>query len=207
MGSHQERLKVHRRSLRLDGDLYTVLSLRPSEAARFATTGSEGTRRILTEADGVQLLARLCWAMAFQRHARTMTVIDPTFLVPDPLGAGPVAPIVIINLDLGPLGPGAAAALRLQLPFAMPSAGTVALQTRGLDVALADPVAFGQRDDQAGPVGHHWQQWVGDSADLVVMAAPSPVLRAWGVSWSGLGPEGTDDVVRVVKDLTTSGSE
>jgi hypothetical protein len=202
MASHQERLKVHRRSLRLDGDLYTVLSPRPGATARFATTRSQGTCHVLTDVDGAQLLARLCWAMAYQRQARTMTVIDPTFLVPDPLGAGPSEPIVIVNLDLGPLGPGAADALRPQLPFEFPSAGTVALQTRGLDLALADPAAFGQRDDQTGHTGSGWQQWIGESDGLVVMAAPPPVLRAWGVRWSGLGPAGTDDVVRVVDGLS-----
>jgi hypothetical protein len=202
MGSHQERLKVHRRSLRLDGDLYTVLSPRPSTTARFATSGRQGRWHVLTDADGAQLLARLCWAMAYQRQARTMTLIDPAFLVPDPLAAVPSAPIVIVNRDLGPLSPGAAAALRPQLPFEMPSAGTVALQTRGLDLALADPVAFGQRDDQVGPTGDQWQQWVEGTDDLVVMAAPSPVLRAWGVSWSGLGPQGTDDVVRVIEHIS-----
>jgi hypothetical protein len=202
MGSHQERLKVHRRSLRLDGDLYTVLSPRPSTTARFATGCRQDSWQVLTDADGVQLLARLCWAMAYQRHDRTMTVIDPPFLVPDPLRAGPSAPIVIVNRDLGPLSPGAAAALRPQLPFEMPSAGTVALQTRGLDLALADPVAFGQRDDQVGAIGSHSQQWVEGADDLVVLAAPSPVLRAWGVSWSGLGPQGSDDVVRVVEDIS-----
>jgi hypothetical protein len=203
MGAHQERLKVHRRSLRLDGDLYTVLSPRPNAGARFATSSGEDTCHVLTDTDGAQLLARLCWAMAYQRKARTMTVIDPTFLVPDPLGAGSSEPIVIVNRDLGPLSPGAAAALRSQLPFEFPSAGTVALQTRGLDLALADPVAFGQRDEQGGPIGSQWQQWIGAFDGLVVMAAPSPVLRAWGVSWSNLSPEGTDDVVRVVSGLSS----
>jgi hypothetical protein len=200
MGPRQERLKVHRRTLRLDHAAYTVLSPRPGGAASFTTSRRDGTWRIQADAEGAQLLARLCWAMAYQRHPRTVAVIDPTALAPDPAGVGTAAivpaAIVIANRELGEFGPGAAAALGAQLPLEGPSAGTVVLQTRGLDLALADPAAFARRDDQAGATaGDPWQQWEAGAEDLVVMAAPSPLLRAWGVRWSGLSPQGSSSAV------------
>ena len=148
MGPAQERLKVHRRSVRLDGRAYTVLSPRPSVSSRFATNRDGATCQILTDPVGAQLLARLCWAMAYQRHERTVTVIDSHFLVPDPFGADTSSPIVIVNSALGSLSGAVLADLHSQLPLATPSDGTVVLQTRGLDQALDDPAAFGQRADQ-----------------------------------------------------------
>ena len=195
MGPRQERLKVHRRTLRLDGAAYTALSPRPDAAATFATSRHDGTWRIQADADGAHLLARLCWAMAYQRHPRTVTVIDPSHLIPE---AGPAGSIVIANRDLGEFGPGPAAALGAQLPFETPSGGTVVLQTRGLDLALADPAAFGQRDEQAGTDPVPWRDWVVGSDGLVVLAAPPAVLRAWGVAWSVLAPGQADGVVQVV---------
>jgi hypothetical protein len=173
MGTSHERLKVHRRTQKLDGRGYTVLSPRPNETAPFATDRDH----IVTDADGAHLLARLCWAMAFQRRARTVVVID----------AGPW-PIAIVNDELGTLGSAALADLRATLPFETPSDGTVVLQTRGLDLALADPAAFARRDDQKG-----WREmygirrWIGEASGVLVIAAPPPVLLGWGVELSDLG--------------------
>jgi hypothetical protein len=85
----------------------------------------------------------------------------------------------------------------------------VVLQTRGLDVALADPAAFAARDEQAawrerdpsaGPVRH-----VRADGGLVVLEAPGAVLRAWAVSLAQgdpqEGPEYTGEV-HVVESLS-----
>jgi hypothetical protein len=191
MGPAQERLKVHRRSVRLDGRAYTVLSPRPSVSSRFATSRDGATCQILTDPVGAQLLARLCWAMAYQRHQRTVTVIDPPFLVPDPFGAEPSSPIVIANSDLGSLNGPTLADLHSQLPLATPSDGTVVLQTRGLDQALDDPTAFGQRADQvARRSERHQERWIDGDSGLWVLTAPPPVLRAWAVELAGPDGEG-----------------
>jgi len=194
MGPAQERLKVHRRSLRLDGRAHTVLAPRPSVSPRFATNRDGATCQILTDPVGAQLLARLCWAMAYQRHERTVTVIDSHFLVPNPFGADASSPIVIVNSALGSLSGAVLADLRSQLPLATPSDGTVVLQTRGLDQALDDPAAFGQRDDQVARRGEsHQARWIDGDSGLWVLTAPPPVLRAWGVELSGPDGEGAGE--------------
>jgi hypothetical protein len=203
MGPAQERLKVHRRSLRLDGRVHTVLSPRPTVSSRFATNRDGATCQILTEPDGAQLLARLCWAMAYQRHERTVTVIDSPFLVPSPFGADASSPIVIVNSALGSLSGAVLADLHSQLPLVTPSDGTVVLQTRGLDQALDDPAAFGQRADQVARRSESDQgRWIHGDSGLWVLTAPPPVLQAWGVELSGPDGEGAGEgEVRVVANF------
>jgi hypothetical protein len=188
MESIQNRLKTHRRSLVLGGSRYTVLSPRPSVEARFATNRYHETWHIVTDISGAQLLARLCWAMAFQRHARTVIVLDPPILVPNPYDGDPAIPIVIVNSDLGPFSRESAASLRAALPFQTPSEGTVVLQTRGLDLALDDREEFARSDDQADSRDpHQKRRWIAGSDGVLVVSAPPPVLRSWGVELTGLG--------------------
>jgi hypothetical protein len=195
MGTSHERLKVHRRSLSLHGLRYSVLSPRPIEQARFATVRLHDLWHVLTDVEGAHLLARLCWAMAYQRHERTVMVVDPQLLVPNPFDADPSSSMVIVNSDLGSFSRGAVADLKAQLPFAMPSSGTVVLQTRGLDLALGDPVTFAEREGQtAGSMEHRTRRWIDGVNGLLVLAAPPPVLRMWGVELSDHGrssPTGT----------------
>ena len=205
MGPAQERLKVHRRSVRLDGRAHTVLSPRPSASSRFATNRDGATYQILTDPVGALFLARLCWAMAYQRHERTVAVIDSSFLVPNPLGADTSSPIVIVNSALGSLSGAVLADLHSQLPLATPSDGAVVLQTRGLDPALDDPAAFGQRstrwpDEARVPrTGGRWRQ------RSRVLTAPPPVLQAWGVDLSASRREGIGEgEVCVLASWTTT---
>jgi hypothetical protein len=184
----KDRLKVHRRSLRLAGLDYTILSPRPSETSRFATNFSHETWHVISDRSGAQLLARLCWAMAFQRRERTIVLLDSDLLVPNPFDADPSSAIVIVNNDLGPFGHDVLKDLRSKLPLRAASDGTVVLQTRGLDVALEDTRAFHDRDDQAGwRDGHQKRRWIDGSQGIWVLAAPPPVLRVWGVELSDLG--------------------
>ena len=188
MDPRQNRLKVHRRELVLGGSRYTILSPRPGTSPRFATNRFHQTWHVLTDIEGAQLLARLCWAMAYQRHDRTVTVIDPPSIVPNPFDADPSSPIVIVNTDLGPFPRDATRSLRQALPFRIASSGTVVLQTRGLDLALEDPNSFAQQDDQArwrDP--HRKRRWIEGSEGLVILAAPAPVLKTWGVDLSQIG--------------------
>jgi hypothetical protein len=188
MESIHTRLKTHRRTLTLGGSRYTILSPRPSVDARFATNRHHETWHIVTDAAGAHLLARLCWAMAFQRHPRTMIVIDLSLLVPNPFDGDPPTPIVIVNNDLGPFDREATASLRDALPFRSPSEGTVVLQTRGLDIALSDPQEFARSADQTNwKDAHQRRRWIDGSAGLLVIASPPPVLRTWGVELSDLG--------------------
>jgi hypothetical protein len=172
----------------LDGRPYTVLSLRPGVLSTFATNRYHETWHLLTDIPGAQLLGRLFWAMAFQRHERTIMLLDQEFLVPNPFDADPSSPIAFVNSDLGPLGRPALSDLKGMLPFTTPSAGTVVLQTRGLDIALEDESAFYRREEKAGWRWNEHQQrrWIDRTNGIVVVAAPPPVLRMWGVQTSAL---------------------
>jgi hypothetical protein len=141
--------------------------------------------------------------MAYQQHERTVTVIDSPFLVPNPFGAEPSSPIVIANSALGSLSGAVLADLHLQLPLATPSDGTVVLQTRGLDQALGDPTAFGQRADQVARRSEsHQERWIDGDSGLWVLTAPPPVLRAWGVELARPDGEGAGEgEVRVLASL------
>jgi hypothetical protein len=188
MYPQSNRLKVHRRVLVLDGSQYTILSPRPRTETRFATNRFHDTWHVLTDLEGAHLLARLCWAMAYQRHDRTVVVIDQRFMVSNPFDADPSSQIVIVTTDLGPFPRDGASSLRQALPFRIPSSGTVVLQTRGLDLALENPGAFAQAPGQARwSDPHRKRRWIEGSAGLVILAAPGPVLKTWGVEVSQLG--------------------
>lgn len=182
------KLKVHRRSLRLDGLEYTILTPRPSEEARFATNFFHETWHVITSKSGAALLARLCWAMAFQRRERTIVLVDSPLLVPTPFDADPPSPIAIVNNDLGPFNRAAIKELKARLPLSRPPDGTVTLQTRGLDAALEDTTDFRDRNQETQrDNAHQERRWIDGSNGLVVLAAPAPMLRSWGVDLSGLG--------------------
>jgi hypothetical protein len=182
------RLKVHRRSVRLDRLEYTILSPRPTEEARFATNSFHETWHVITSEKGAALLARLCWAMAFQRRERTIILIDSPLIVPTPFDADLSSPIAIVNNDLGGLSRAAVKELRAQLPLSTASDGTVVLQTRGLDQALENSTEFRERNQETQSQNPHQnRRWIDGSDGLVIVAAPPPVLRTWGVDLSDLG--------------------
>jgi hypothetical protein len=188
------RLKVHRRSIRLDRSEYTVLSPRPSEEARFATNYFHETWHVITSRGGAALLARLCWAMAFQRRERTIILIDEPLIVPCPFDADLSSPIVIVNNDLGAFSRAAVKDLRGQLPLSTASDGTVVLQTRGLDQALENTTEFHDRNQEGQLQNEHQKRrWIDGSNGLVIVAAPPPVLRTWGVDLSDVGTWSHDE--------------
>jgi hypothetical protein len=179
---------VHRRAVRLDGSEYTILSPRPTEGARFATNSFHETWHVITTKEGAALLARLCWAMAYQRRERTIVLIDSPLVVPTPFDADQSSPIVVVNNDLGAFSRTAVKELRAQVPLSTASDGTVVLQTRGLDQALENPTEFRDRNLEAQRENQHQQRrWIDGSNGLVIIAAPPPVLRTWGVDLSDLG--------------------
>ena len=176
------RLKVHRRSVRLDRLEYTILSPRPTEEARFATNYFHETWHVITSRRGAALLARLCWAMAFQRRERTIVLIDSPLIVPTPFDADLSSPIAIVNNDLGAFSRAAVKDLRAQLPLTGVPDGTVVLQTRGLDQALENTTEFRDRNHETQLQNEHQKRrWIDGSNGLVIVAAPPSVFRTRGV--------------------------
>lgn len=186
------KVKLHRRNVELDGERFTILSLRPTTAARFATTEYHETFQILCDADGVELLGRLSWAMAFQSRPRTILLIDLPLIAPDPFGVSPAAPILIVNSEHEPPSPAAIEALASMLPLSDDSQGSVRLMTAGYDRALADPEHFWNQERAEDPdlKQHVNARWVERVGGAIVLAAPAPALRQWAVRVAELAGRG-----------------
>ena len=82
-----DRLKVHRRTLMLDGERFTALSpdLRARPGSR--RTATTTTWHIACGVESARFLARVMWAMAYQHGSPTIVVVDDPFLVPNPFDA------------------------------------------------------------------------------------------------------------------------
>ena len=176
----------------------TVSGSRSSRCARrtttrFATTEYHESLLVLCDADGVDLLGRLSWAMAFQTRPRTILLIDLPLIAPDPFGASPSEPIVIVNSEYEPPSAAALDALRAMLPLTDESLGSVRLMTAGFDRAVADVDHFWNQERANDPElkQHVNARWVERVSGVVVLAAPTPVLRQWAVRLTevaGAGP-------------------
>jgi hypothetical protein len=153
---------------------------------QLATNRFHETWHVVTDIAGARYLARICWAMAYQRVPGTVFVFDSPHLVPNPFDADPSSPLVIHNADLGSLSRREADDLRDALPFRGASEGTVTLQTHGLDAAATDRDAFFE-DDPLQWNKHQQRSWIERSNGLVILAAPPAVLKGWGVALSRLG--------------------
>jgi len=173
-----EALKLHRRELVLDGRAFTVLTPRPSQPERFATNSFHETWHVLTDPAGAQLLARLMWAMAYQRKPRTVLLVDGPMLVTNPFDADPSSPILIVNSDLG--GPTRAGldALEAMLPLRTRSEGAVKVRTDGLarSLVVGSPSRW---ERNVGRPAHQRRNWIDRVQNVLVFAAAAAELRNW----------------------------
>jgi hypothetical protein len=184
------RLKLHRHVVRLDGEQYTVITLRPGTDARFSTNRFHETWHILSDLHGARLLGRLFWGLAYQRVPRTLVLIDRPFLDPNPFDAAPADPIALVPARLTPLRARAARELRHRLPLTLPR-GTVRWQTPGLLPAIAAQRA--ERERMPGGWRAPWfeprgfTQHIDRLGGLLVLAATPPVLKDWAATVYPLG--------------------
>jgi hypothetical protein len=151
-----DRLKLHRRQLRLAGRDYTVITLRPGTDARFSTNFFHDTWHVLSDWRGARLLGRLLWGLAYQRTPGTLVLVDRPFLDPNPFDAEPADPIALVPALLTPFGTKAARDLRRRLPLAGTPDGTVRWHTHGLGAAVATrhhrPRGFQERVRRIGGI-------------------------------------------------------
>ena len=198
-----DRLKVHRRELVFDGERFTVLSPRPATEVRFATNHHHDTWHVISDVRSARFLGRVMWAMAFQRSSPTIFAIDREFLLPNPFDAEPSDPIVVVNSDLATPSDDGFGALRSSLPLAaMPSGGTVRLQTRGLAVARDDPEGYQKSAAESQP---RWDprlqhRWIRRTDGMVALAAPPTVLRDWALTLSTRPSQ--DGEIQVLENFT-----
>lgn len=185
----QPEVKLHRRTVMLDGREFTILTPRPQTPVRFATNRFHETWHILSDRHGGQLLARFCWAMAYQRKARALLLIDQPLLVPNPFDADQSSSILVVNSDLGTPSRDAMGMLKALLPWKTRPQGTVRLHARGLDHALANKADFWathlRSDDWWNE--HRQRRWIDRVNGIVVLSAPPPVLKAWAVELADIG--------------------
>jgi hypothetical protein len=132
-------MKLHRRSLRLDGRVHTVISLRPGTTARFSTNYFHGTWHLLSDDHGSRLLATLLWGLSYQARPATVLLIDRPFLTPTPFEADPADPVLLVPGWCTRLTPRAARELVRRLPLRTAPEGTVRWRTRGLATAAYAP--------------------------------------------------------------------
>lgn len=171
-------IRLHRREPWLDGNLWTVLSVRPEEPATFTARLHADTWHLAGDAAAAVVLGELFWALAFQRHQRTVILID----------ASP-SPILLVNASLEIPSTAMVAELAALLPFATPSLGTVKLRTAGLVRALAEPEASEVRAGFTAPAD--WQKCMKRESDaLLVYAAPDAMLRGQAVALATAGELG-----------------
>jgi hypothetical protein len=190
-----DRLKLHRRRLRLDGREYTVVSLRSGTDARFSTNHYHGTWHVLSDWHGARLLGRLMWGLSYQRMPGTLVLIDRPFLDPNPFDAEPADPIALVPALITPFTAKAARELRRQLPLRGSPDGTVRWQTHGLDTAVADLRAWHELppgvDDNGWTDTRGFQQRVSRLGGVVTMAAVPAVLRSVATHVYRLGARGS----------------
>lgn len=171
----QQRLKVHRRKTFLEEQLFTVLSPRPDEGPHLSVSGDGDPVHINADRTGSALLGQLCWAMAYQRDAHTIAVVEPTTDLA----------VAVVNTDHGSPTPEWFEALAPLLPWTTPSDGTINLNTRSLESAVANEPAFYADQKKAG-IGDikHLSRFVKPVGGLLVLGAPAVVLKSWGVQLS-----------------------
>ncbi len=186
-----DRLKLHRRRMRLAGRPYTVVTLRPDTDARFSTNFFHDTWHVLSDWHGARLLGRLLWGLAYQRVPGTLVLIDRPFLDPNPFDAEPADPIALVPGLITPLTGSAARELRRRLPLTGASDGTVRWHTHGLDRAVAAGRA--ERDRAAGSWRPPWiqprgfQEQMRRVGGLVAFTAVPEVLKEYAVYVYTLG--------------------
>ncbi|MBK5287850.1 MAG: hypothetical protein JJE46_05215 [Acidimicrobiia bacterium] len=184
-------LRVHRRSLYLNGANWTIFTPRPNEAVRLATGVTDETVSLYANAQSLEFLGQCLWAMAYQRHERTVFLFDRPVMIPNPTTGDLSRPVVVANTALGPVPAAMLDGLRPQLPLEGPTDGTIKLRTAGLDRALADPAGFATREaaeeDAIAWTPSDWDQWVKREAGLVTVHAPAPVLRAYARATAEFG--------------------
>ncbi|WP_078314610.1 hypothetical protein [Mycobacterium sp. D16Q16] len=174
-------MKLHRRSVTLDGRSYTVITLRADADVRFSTNRFHETWHVISDEAGAKTLARLLWGLAYQRHPGTLVLIDRAHLEPNPFDAETADPIVLLPSHLTVLTRQAAQTLRVQPP-AKPE-GTVRWRTHGLDSWVAEfrewrEMPSGQRQYPYTPEPTGWES-VERIGGVLVLAGGPQTLRQW----------------------------
>lgn len=168
-------LKVHLRLVPCGGTTLRVLSLRPQCGVRYSTNYYHDTWHLLTDPGGAAVLARLLWALAFQRAPDTVIALGHDHLVPTPFEADRAAPCIFAPQMRSPLTGDKLRALARHLRQPGPSHGTVKLQTFGMAQALEQ---YHTRRWHQPALDELWpREHLRQLEGLVCYSAPDEVLK------------------------------
>ncbi len=173
-------LKVHLRSYELHGTMFRIVTLRPHPTTRFSTNYFHDTWHILAGIRGAELLGRLLWGLAFQRHPGTLVLIDGDHLAPTPFDADPPAPILLVPAGLTSIDVDRLRALKQRLRRDAASPTTLRWHTFGMRAALAGD----DRETSRALWQHHesrglrTRERMSRRAGFVCYTAPPAILRA-----------------------------
>lgn len=172
-------LKVHLRTYDLHGTTFRVVTLRPQTTVRFSTNYFHQTWHILAGARGAELLGRLLWGLAFQRHPGTLILIDRDHLVPTPFDADPPDPILLVPAGLTSIDIDHLRALKQRLRRVASSPTTIRWHTFGMSAALAqdDGRSFRAVWIHRNREEFSTQERMSRRVGFVCYTAPPPILR------------------------------
>jgi hypothetical protein len=175
--SSESRLKMHLRLVRLAGEVYRVVTLRPSIRICFSTNYYHHTWHIVSNQCGARLLARLLWGLSYQCQPGTLLLVHGDHLLPTPFEAERSDPFLLAQTGLTRLDASALRALKEHLNHLGPPTNTIRWHAFGLDATLAgqqQPLE-GLRLREDRPL---WkQEQMQRLGGFIVYSAPPAVLR------------------------------
>jgi len=172
---------MHLRLLTTGGYTYRIVTLRPGTGIVFSANYFHQTWHIVTSQLGARMLARLLWAISFERHPGTLLLIHGGNLAPTPFEAERSDPFLIVPAGLTHLDSSAFRILKGRLLRLGPPTKTIRWQTFGLDLALK------QQDSRPHSDGEHlyWKRnqhfWKQERMEriggFICYSAPAAILR------------------------------
>jgi hypothetical protein len=178
----ESRLKMHLRLLQLAGDVYRVVTLRPSTRIGFSTNFYHQTWHIVTSQRGARLLARLLWGLSYQRQRGTVLLVHGSHLLPTPFEAERSEPFVIAPGGITTLNASSLRVLKDRLKCLGAPTRTIRWHSFGLDAVLR---AWQSEDRQRAKGRLRWRQdqfiWRQEQMQhlggFIVYSAPPAILR------------------------------
>lgn len=197
--SHDQRLRLHRRTVGHGGRHYTLVTLRPSDPWRFGVRIDDCTM-ITSDVTGARVLGRLLWGLSFQRRPDTVLLLDSPHLVPNPYDGLPSPPVAFVPTQLSTVDASAVRRIRRRRPSQRPSEGTLTWNTHSYPEAIAAETAWQRKwwESRFGAepnhvrVEHTWTEplkspRVRSFGDFLTISADRRSLRRWAVEIGDVG--------------------
>lgn len=196
-------IKLHRRSMLLDGRPRTLLTMRPKDRRVFATNHFHRVWHIIGSHGAGHVFGQLCWVMAHQTQPDTLLLIDPRFIVSNPFDADPSMPILLVNADLCGVSSTLVRDVKRMLPLRSAPEGTLKARTTGLEklVAAGGDLAGWQRD-RGGPHRIDQRGRIEPVNGVLVLWGSTASLAHWAVECWRLGRKGpgSEDIAELWYD-------